>query len=593
MLHADFILDASRSHVELDKEWNVELRYCIEDTTVKAFRWLATDPDSPIPLLWPSYLDCFSRVNDPYFRQIVAGVERRLRSLPLVRVEAERSQDDSRPQFCCPTNATLVGKTFRRDASADSLPLLDHPTELSLSVSSDYGPGAQDSLADFGVARLKYFSFSQRFARLIARYPEFFRRKLRSWHSEVASVLLKHPWMPDLRQDLKSSKIVPLEDGTWSVAKSNTIFLPGKSEVPIPSGFDISTVDVKASRDRSRRLLFEELGLERCDPKVIHRLILSKHRQQDWSRDQLLEQAVYLFSTNFSPENASFSFFNSNGKVSSNPLVLLSQKRDTQLNSFFERDPLINWLHKDYRSPPTIESHETARWFKWLKRWNNVLDDVPVSTRNGYLSGALKRLHHRDGSAMALAFLRQSLRPPLKNQDWCWHVGNLQVATSHGTRTLHKTALPSLSSQADGMVPLVNVDDPESDWTFLCHFGVCVSVDRAFLLHQLNFLKGGGQTADLFASASSIYRKMAQVAKDGSEEPQLRQNISRFFFDQRLISTTGKTSARQISSCRKMVNGTAYTMCGGNRTSTTLCHPCYKSSTILHHVVVYFSTYWV
>ena len=307
MIHAEFILDASRSHVEPDQEWNIELGKRVEASIVKALTWLAQDGDSPIPLSWPLYLDCLERVQDNYFRAIASGVRKTLCSTHLVRMDCTTVAGVDTARFYRPTEATIVDSEFRQD----NRPLLDHSSELNSFLSDEYSQTARDGLTTLGATRMDYSSFTQRFAVMVAQHPKHFRMKPGPWHSAVAKVLLRRPSDRGLRRDLRLSKIVPLHDGTWTKPKSESAFLPSETGPPIPSGFSIRTVASVANEDISRRQLFEKLGLRTCDPSDVHRAILNDQRSQDWSSEQLLEQAVYLFLTGYQPERTSFNFVDS------------------------------------------------------------------------------------------------------------------------------------------------------------------------------------------------------------------------------------------------------------------------------------------
>ncbi|KIW88650.1 uncharacterized protein Z519_10696 [Cladophialophora bantiana CBS 173.52] len=518
MIHSDFILDASRSHVEPDQAWNIELESHISTSIVEALTWLARDAQSPIPLQWPFYLNCLEQVRDRYFQRITSKVKKMLCSLKLVRMDLETSAGVTRP-FGRPREAIIVDNRFRQDGR----PLLDHPDDLGTFVSSKYAPQALDSLKILGVYQMDYHYFSQRFAGMVNRDPTYIRTKSSRWHSVVATVLLRHPSYPQLKQVLKSSAIVPLNNGAWRVPTPENTFLPNKAAPPIPSGFSICTVASEASEDTSRRRLFEVLGLRKCDFSDVHKIILKKHQgSQFWSHAQLLEQAVYLFLTGYKPRNLPFTFINSRDIPISSELVFLSESRATSLRPLFEADLNISWLHEDYYSPPSIDAGLRVEWWSWLRQWKNILDDVPVISTNGQLSTAFKGLYDRCGSGKALDFLRQNSNLPLTNSTWCNNVGKLEVSTTDGPRKLCETALPILHEEAGGMVPLISLEPSDADWSFLKHFGVCVSVDRRFLFYQLSYLKANKHVTDPLASTRQIYYRLGKLIANDLEISKMR-----------------------------------------------------------------------
>lgn len=109
--------------------------------------------------------------------------------------------------------------------------------------------------------------------------------------------------------------IVPLNDGTWTCAKGQSIFFSkGESNVDIPSGIEVLIVNPSAESDPDRQKLYKQLGVKKWEAPEICRLVLKVHASPDFepkslNRDQLVSHAAFLWKASWQPPKGSKLWF--------------------------------------------------------------------------------------------------------------------------------------------------------------------------------------------------------------------------------------------------------------------------------------------
>ena len=522
MLHADFILDTSRGAVMLKESWNEALRQELSTAAVAAFTWLARDPASPIPIAWPKFLNCLPFVSDRYFGAVAKKITYDLSDLPLVATEAGKRNTKHQPShFRAPRAVTLLSPRYCEQGR----PLLDAPSLLANYAINDYSIAARKALTLLSARNMDSLTFIEFLRSMIKDPLGNFRSKCASWQSSVAqllsSILISPVSSRENLRKIQELEIVPLSDGHWTWATQpnlSNLFLPDASGRDIPSGIILKTVERSASSEFSRRILYKQLGIRTSDPQEVSRLIVQRHREArdcDWTHEQLLEQSVYLFHARFNPRSGDNLYFIRPGGAASKLPKAVSPfgERGRYLRNTFGYDNcMVSWLDERYDNPDGMEDTNRDRWHRWLTNWSNVTDCVPVMSTDGNVSPAIQNLKIRKGSKKMLTYFRVSQRAlPRRGSRWYKEVGNMDVETNHGSCKLQVTTLPSLSKEACGLLPLLDLEVPDLDWTFLQSFGVRVTIRLEFYLDLLRQLNTENSGQDLDQVTRWIYAAIGQL----------------------------------------------------------------------------------
>jgi hypothetical protein len=95
-------------------------------------------------------------------------------------------------------------------------------------------------------------------------------------------------------------------------------------------------------------------------------------------------------------------------------------------------------------------------------------------------------------------------------QTFTTEISNIEVSTDRGVQKLCETILPSLSSVSLGLLPVLQLVDPEdTDWSFLRKFGVQTELSPDYFVKQLRALKARNDQGRVKATVTTIYKAMA------------------------------------------------------------------------------------
>jgi hypothetical protein len=503
LIHADFLLTASREDIDSSPKWNRFLR----DSLVSAFKQAiiqrfvrSTNPN--LSFSWPQYLKALSQLPPSFLKSTAKKIIDSLSEEALLTSEMGK--------FKKLAELMIIPKGYRW---ANNDLVLDRGNLPGTALSRQYPVKARPGLRILGAKDMTFFDFVFAFRSLLDEDGgEYFRHQSQEWHSKVADILLvgiRQEYGGNTRAayvlDLDDYSIIPLRDGTWASINSGSLFIEetGKDFAQsVPRGIEslVKIVDQEAASDRQRRKLFLLLGVKKCKKDQICDLILKAHSMSNlpkWSTEDCISHAVYLFEAAYIPKSRDqIAFASASGAlVRNDTLYLDTGSSGCSISRFFPPDcTLVDRLDPRYVAQVTGRLQEL--WWRWLLRWPNVSDNPPIAV-DGRLSPHFEYIVNNHGSKILLEFLKDNLSiyksyfRSARNRTISDDIGSLYVSTEDGGRScLRDTALPLLRNEARGYFPILDLEDPQnSEWDFLGIFGVLTRADLRFHIERLRSIK--------------------------------------------------------------------------------------------------------
>ncbi|KAL2128696.1 hypothetical protein VTI74DRAFT_8833 [Chaetomium olivicolor] len=279
LIHADFLLVASREGLEYRCPWNLALRDGIRDAFLAAIQRLTSMPPRRLGseprrrglcFTWPKYLGRTPRGN-PFWDRLHADIISYLRQAPILLPRNGQSN------FCTPGTLRYVPHQYRFGDGNwgtlfDPLPKGLNHDHLAFEY-DDVWP----ELSQLGVRCLSLEVLCTEFEQWVAQVGAAgIKDRPLSWHEQLP--------------------IIPLRNGAWARAESGRVYLDFKSEENVPEGLDISIVDPTASQNRARRRFFKFLGIMEYTPRQVCDVIIELHRSRKTRTPMnLISDAAYLF----------------------------------------------------------------------------------------------------------------------------------------------------------------------------------------------------------------------------------------------------------------------------------------------------------
>ncbi|KAM0411027.1 hypothetical protein ACHAPD_010851 [Fusarium lateritium] len=312
LLQGDFILTASRLHLDTSLRWNQGLR----DGLVNAFLESVLAFNAGIHrYIWPFFLSYDKKVSS-FFQSATKSICEMLRLMDCL--------ESMEGTMVKPSALTYVDLEKFGDSSEDFLTLSAKTSPLYLS--NKYPAWTIPGILSLGVRRLSATEFLEHFRTLLSEEDSAFRKKSSSWHGDLAKVLLSLISDERIRKDLRNLPIIPLTEGRWVSASNNPkpVFVSKDLELddfPTHSGLPI--VDPEATAHKDRKALYQALGIATI------------------GKDQLLEDEWHTYSKWLGPggENAvSYSNYDTAGDLLSTKVknleVLTSRGRQRLCTTF-------------------------------------------------------------------------------------------------------------------------------------------------------------------------------------------------------------------------------------------------------------------
>ncbi|RYP69608.1 hypothetical protein DL770_008214 [Monosporascus sp. CRB-9-2] len=291
LIHADFLLVASRESLEYKCPWNLALRDGIRDALVEAINRFVVLPENEdgkgLCYTWPKYLSRHPG-SSVFWNTLHQNI------LDALRHEAILQSRDEDAPFQKPETLRYVPEDYRfEDGTLFDLPSIN-ASHLSFAYDS-----VRENLSLIGVSTLTVGELCDEFDEWIDEVGVAgIEEQSTQWHRKVSSLLCD--WTLS-KEKLRKFPIIPLRDGSWVNAEEKHLYLAAKDgDEHVPTGVDISIVDQDASRDPVRRKFFEFLGIKEYSPRQVCDLIIELH--EDLSEDstgrasrELVADVAYLF----------------------------------------------------------------------------------------------------------------------------------------------------------------------------------------------------------------------------------------------------------------------------------------------------------
>ncbi|KIW17396.1 hypothetical protein PV08_04590 [Exophiala spinifera] len=532
IIHADFVLTANRKGIDSDRGWNLSLQSRLPGAICSAFEQLAKSAEPQMRCGWPEYLDSLGSIHDSFMKKVANSTIAQLRSKPLVRKEL---QDDV---FLAPQDCLTASDEFR-DTNRGLL--ITDGTYAQRVRSNAYSYNSSTILSKLGVTPFEISHFVELLAQYISEHMASFSSNPTAWHSRVARLLCNHfshkPHQPNtLLQNFKALRIIPLDDGSWVSGASCTtkpVFMEQGRRIALPTGLNFCFVQASAADDRDRRQLYRLLGVKPCDETEICKMILASHATMvPWPPMKILiSHAVYIFRARYKPQRGEalrLRLYDSNLTTRFGGRVHLPfGTKGKALRRLFADDFTdIIWLHPDYED--SVKEGEREDWFEFLYSVEGVYQSPPLHL-GGRLSDAMRHILTRNGSKEFLRILKtqnHSASGQIRGDLRTWEaktltadISNVEVSTDQGVRKLCETILPSLSPISLGLLPILQLVDPQqTDWKFLHKFGVQTERSLDLYVKQLRVLKESTDQGQVKATAITLYKGiLAYPCMDGSK----------------------------------------------------------------------------
>ncbi|KAB5583473.1 hypothetical protein GE09DRAFT_302763 [Coniochaeta sp. 2T2.1] len=511
LIHADFLLVASREGLEYQRPWNLALRVGIRHAFLKSIQRFASMPPQRLEsepqgkglcFMWPKYVSRRPR-SIQFWEDLHAELMNGLRHTPILLPRNRQSG------LCKPETLRYVPHEYRF-GDGDQGVLFDLPSDgpdrFHLAFEYD---DVWEELKDLGVRRLSQDEQCNEFEQWIGQVGAAgLKNQPVAWHERVSSLFCG---CQSLRARLRALPIIPLRDGTWVNAESERLYLDSGSEDQVPEDLDISIVDAAASQNKTRRLFFEFLGIVQYSSYHVCQAIIKLHHDMDkriHNVQHVVNDAAYLFKNDsglFGPPPIFFIVVKDGRRESRRLAPIYCDDRRAQLN-------LITKYRGSAGSPFAILDYETYKpkicaglskasdaaqrefgFLDWLLRSDTfmtvprlVMDDRLTDEwtflRNTNVIDLLHALRHTIASKRELPAVLVYVLP------------SLQVPCRDGKmRPLNCLALPTEELLQE--CPHIDfIDLPrlssfvKPTWDFLRQFGVLSTCNTAARLRELQAL---------------------------------------------------------------------------------------------------------
>jgi len=388
---------------------NKDLIQGVLDAMMKAITQLCEDKG--LQYTWMRYLPRAGTHHwDPFWQTLVDGIKERLLEQPVVRTRGRRVLRYIRkvkvvPKTCCDQH----GNPLFRDLNPE------------IYISDSYNGEDIDILKHFGLSTLSIEDIVMTVRQDLAQSAA---SRLQSpttdddWHTRVAKLLLL-PWergWDDKQAELRGLALIPLQDGSWANAADGDLLYGTIGAIRIPAGLGFRLVPTALASNRTRRVLFDELGVRQADCNMV--------------RARILSQQGRAYRSDSSREFLKFLYLTHETRSDDEPLVSLCiidrahgprlpAQQDVYLrdNHSYGAESLLGaasmplfdafFIHPIYlKNPPSPPSTASPTWTEWLHDYVGVRRHVRLLSRDGAaLSRECKHIAENQGGKL-LGFLK-------------------------------------------------------------------------------------------------------------------------------------------------------------------------------------------
>ncbi|KAH6627198.1 hypothetical protein B0J18DRAFT_465142 [Chaetomium sp. MPI-SDFR-AT-0129] len=544
VIHADFLLVASREALEYRCPWNLALRDGIRDAFLAAMqRFASSSSEGPLRGFRFNWLTYLARTphGSEFWDDLHVDIINHLQQTPILI-----SQHGLPNKFHKPSALRRVSEIYRFNGGTLFGPLSDASSYDHLSFQYD---DLWLELTELGVQHLSPDELCTEFEQWLARVDSAAALDAQplAWHERVSRVFCDCGGDESLRVRLRQLPIIPLRGGTWGKAESGqNIYLDSLSEDDddVPGCLDIVIVEPAASRNKVRRDFFEFLGINQYTPRPVCEVILKLHRDKDSitrTVKNLILDAAYLFKHRSLLRRCFRGTPNISFAVSRN-----GERANTKTGPIYYDDPrvqpnLINryksfpgnpfWVLDDgydavifTDNDPSTQAQKQQQFSNWLLQ-SPTISQVPELVRNHQLTPEWEFL--RDANVIdllhALKSRYGSSAPEVVPVVLLQAAQQLQVWCRDGSQQrLGDLALPTEELLRE--CPNIDfIDLPEAgstnSWEFLSRFGILCKCDTTARLRELQALSKRFQPGDVSKEAvHGIYRALNSSWKIDEDE---------------------------------------------------------------------------
>ncbi|KAL5596300.1 hypothetical protein FOVSG1_009989 [Fusarium oxysporum f. sp. vasinfectum] len=496
LIHADFILVASRESLDESSLWNRSLRGVIETAFVESIRRLValspTRDGEGLCYKWPKYLPRHPETSG-FWHDLHQNMMNALRKTPLL----ESGADDTLRK---PTNLYYVPRDWRFENGA----LFDLPPLLKTHLSFKYD-SVRSELSLIGVDSLDINDLWREFSQWINEVGiDGLKTRPIKWHQKVSSIFCGRR---ELREKLRNLPIVPLRDGSWVRARQDCVFFTStQNEEHVPTGIELFLVDRSVSKDPERRRFLSFLGIQEYSPTQVCELIIKLHHDlpPGGSRTEmdLVTDALYLFDhrlcLRYEVPNIEFAAVKGGKAIRSRErhLYLVDPDVKPSLIAKYQntaQSPLVV-LSDKYEAAlckdrPREDADSFRRWL--LGSTYREFSTVPALLYNNELSAEWHFLRSHEVMDLLQAIRLQWDKKAILSPIIIKAAAELQVPGSDGYwRPLGRLAIPTTElKQKCPHLDFVSLPNPKVyNWGFLSVLGVLTTRNTTATLRELQKL---------------------------------------------------------------------------------------------------------
>ncbi|RSM01630.1 hypothetical protein CDV31_011271 [Fusarium ambrosium] len=492
LIHADFLLVASREGLDYGCKWNTALVGAVRKAFLRAVKRFAAVPASHseggLRYSWPKYIKHHRHAHDFW---------NKLHELILTDLRGEKILEsrDHAAGPCRPPELKFMPRKFRFEGEAP----FDCPSLRRKHLSFNYD-GVYEELSLLGVQRIGIYELCEEFSTWVVEVgPSGLDAKPAGWHQHVARLFCGNE---DVKDQLMNLPIIPLRDGSWVNARTERLYMASETEDEyVPSGISISIIDEAVCRDSVRRDFYRFLGILAYTPSQVCSLIMELHsgngsELSDRQPEDLISDAAYFFKhRHLRPRQGAPEIFFYVNKLDSSTrrktqIYIDDRTAKPRLINKYKHVPMNPFNMLDERYVKTICAEDSVlkdEFYRWLLKSENIAA-VPALVRNNYLSAEWVFLRDTKVTDLLLV-IEQLCKNNTVHPRVASAIPELQVDCRDGTRRLlGEVAIPTLDLvRACPHLDFANLPTPEK-WTFLDQFGIPTAPNTNTRLRELQAL---------------------------------------------------------------------------------------------------------
>ncbi|KAK1753770.1 hypothetical protein QBC47DRAFT_303960 [Echria macrotheca] len=437
LIHADWDTQGNRQDIVTSSPRNEGLAVGIADAFVKAVLQFCDHPT--LRFQWMRYLpqqDAYPW--DAFWQRVIANIKDRIASHP-VMVPANagplRRLQDCRRQ----TDMTV---------DRNGQPLLPDILPEKY-ISTEYENSDLDRLKDMGLRLISMHKVILRARADIASVSSRIKTRVdEDWQTRTANLL----HLPFLRgredricenriREVKELALVPLQTGEWTSATAGPIYyanLEG-TDLLIPTGLGLRIVNPAAAANRSRKKLFDAVGVRNASVGEIRNIVATRCQTGPLTLSESVDYLRFLFLTQAlgrsgPPVSERLRIIDHRGVIRNGRETEIYIRSDDPYGAgllFCPTEPgsgpgnsapgfNVSFVNEAYfEDPPNLlnpAAGEVRRWDRWLTRFCNLTEAVAIyDAQRAELTPAGKYVSERRPEKF-LGLLRMSWDRTLRSQ---------------------------------------------------------------------------------------------------------------------------------------------------------------------------------